>query len=506
MSLRANTWRNSLVMIALLATASSAGAQTIERNTPPGLSAHLSWPEDIFPAPSAEWRQQSPGPHAIDTATPAVPGAHEVLHDTPNVFVWSRYQTGSLGGWTYRLFPDGSAIVVADDGRVASEYLLKCRSGVSCQISNDSGEILSVPAIGAPKPQPPDDVDGLSMARFLAEWILAGTGTPPPPPPPPPDPVSEPAEPVVPEVATVEVAEAPLAEETEPNLLLAPVVECTDPDPFYPDSCTFGDEPPGPAPLPASPQRQTAAPPSVPARSQPAIRSETARPEPQTLAEKYKLACSISTGAGLQYNDHVTQEKKYGKFRVSLGCNAQLTERVKLSMALIQYPLSDQQAPWDPDFTYAMDIRVTDKLSLSYSNYSARFSGGGSNLVSSLLEGSLRASYKLPSIPIPYLEGRKLNCSIGLGLSDPSSDAATLFCHSSITDKLWAGVTLYAYPADAQEPWNPDYSYMATYKINDRMALNYSNFSSNRWPWNRGSSPGPGILGGSLSLSYKLIF
>ncbi|WP_411958433.1 hypothetical protein [Paracoccus homiensis] len=497
---RAHFLQASLLALSALTLPAHAQSTAPQVSTVP---TALRWPEELRPAIRPAWRQPAPGPAVIDTADPLIPGAREVLTDTPNVFAWSRYQTGRIDGWSYRLFPDGSALIVAEDGRVASEYLLRCQIGEACQISNDAGVILNVPAIAAPKPSLPTDIAGLSLARYLAEWMLAGTGTPPPPPPEPapvpqvetPDPVAEqPPEPA-----------APIDETPPQNLFVAEQVECGDPDPFYPDSCVYNDPPPNPvrAETPSDP----ATPPQTAAQTAPLPVPAPDKPEPEqplTLAQKYKLACSVSTGAGLQYTDHIDQSKSFGKFRVSLGCNVQFSDRVKLAVSFIEYPISDQQAPWDPDFTYALDIRVTEKLSLSYSNYSARFSGDDIDLVSSLLKGSLRASYKLPSIP--YFGDRQMNCSFGLGLSNPSTDAVSLFCHSSITRKLWAGFTLYAYPADAQEPWNPDYSYLASYRINDRMSLNYSNYSSNRWPWNRGSDPGPGILGGSLSLSYKIIF
>lgn len=483
-------------LLALSALTLPAHAQSTPPASP-SVPTALRWPDELRPAPDSPWRQKAPGPTIIDTAVPVVPGAQEVLYDTPNVFAWSRYQTGRIEGWTYRLFPDGSATIAAHDGRAASDYLIRCQIGEACQISNDAGVILNVPAIGAPKPDLPQEIAGLTLARYLAQTVLAGTGTPPPAPTP--GPVQGPDLP--PEPVNVVAPEEPVEETVAVNRFVTDQVECTDPDPYYPDSCVYDDPPPAAG----SSTIRTPARPTASSGDQPtAADAPPPADEPQTLAERFKLACSVTAGAGLQYTDHVDQDRSYGKFRVSLGCNVQISDRIKLAVSVIEYPSSKQQAPWDPDFTYALDFRVTEKLSLSYSNYSARFSGDDTDLVSSLLEGSLRASYKLPSVP--YFGDRRMNCSIGVGLSDPTADAASLFCHSSITKKLWAGFTLYAYPANEQKPWNPDYSYLASYRINDRMTLNYSNYSSNRWPWNRGSDPGPGPLGGSLSLSYKLIF
>ena len=75
-----------------------------------------------------------------------------------------------------------------------------------------------------------------------------------------------------------------------------------------------------------------------------------------------------------------------------------------------------------------------------------------------------------------------------------------------VTDKLRVGLTGYAYPKGVQEPWNPDYTYTASYQVNDRIQVSYANYSNNRLPWNRADTPGPGPLGGSVTVSYKLKF
>ncbi|WP_022707592.1 hypothetical protein [Paracoccus zeaxanthinifaciens] len=483
-------YRAGRALLALIVTAAPAFAQDYP----------LVWPSELRPATLPAWQQATPGPRSVDTSENVVPGATEVLKDVPNVFSWSRFQSGRIGGFDYRLFPDGSAIVIAAEGRPFAQYMLSCRKGDACEIANDAGVILIVPAIGAPKPPlPPDDVDGLGVAQYLARWILAGTGTPPPPPPQP-EPAPEPQGPPLPDVLPVTEPEPEAVVPPEPaqNNLLPTDADCLEPDPFYPDAC----EPVAPEPAPPAPQPVAARAIDIPAPVAPV--QPAPEPAPMTLAERYRLSCSLSTGAGLKYTDHVDFDDAFGKLRVTLGCNARLNDRVSLSLALVRFPLSGQQAPWDPDFTYAVNMRVTEKLGLSYSNYGARFSGGGNDLVSSLLKGSLRASYKLPTLHLPFQ--KEAACSVSIGLSNPGNDSGSLSCGMSVTDKLRVGLTLYAYPANRQKPWNPDYSYTASYRLNDRVTLNYSNYSANRWPWNRGPSPGPGLLGGSVSLSYKLMF
>ncbi|APX24096.1 MAG: hypothetical protein CML50_12875 [Rhodobacteraceae bacterium] len=444
------------------------------------------------PAGVPDWWQAAPGPDAVDTLDPAVPGAEEVLEDTPNSFAWSRYQVGTVGGWSYRLFPDGSAFILPDDPRAVADYILKCTTGVSCDILTAETVVETIPATGAPKPELPDGIDGLGLARYLARWVLAGTGTPPQAAAPPPEQDTTGPEPV-------ETTEAPSASPVPPTVPASTTTSaapsgnatCVQPDPFYPDACRAAATPPA-----------AAAPASAPAR-QP-VQPSAPEDERMTLAERFRLSCSVSSGATLQYADDEDQHTRYGKLKVSLGCYARLSEKLSMQASVISYPIKGQQAPWDPDFTYSFTYKVTDRISLNYSNYSARFSGGDSNFVSSILKGSLRGYYKLPDLPIG--ETRKAACSVGIGLPDPREHSLTLGCSMGVTDKLRVGLTGYAYPKGVQEPWNPDYTYTASYQVNDRIQVSYANYSNNRLPWNRADTPGPGPLGGSVTVSYKLKF
>ena len=57
-----------------------------------------------------------------------------------------------------------------------------------------------------------------------------------------------------------------------------------------------------------------------------------------------------------------------------------------------------------------------------------------------------------------------------------------------------------------QRPWDPDYTYSATWKVTDRLRVGYGNYAANRFPWNRGDGPGAGLRDGTLSLTYDLSF
>ena len=119
-----------------------------------------------------------PGDGFVDTMRPAVPGAQEVIIDVPNPFFWSRYQTGQIGEWTYTVFPDGSGTVSNGDRAARESYRLICIEAVSCDIRSGGRPTITVPATGAPAPSPPTEQTGEAVSRYLAEWILAGTGAP----------------------------------------------------------------------------------------------------------------------------------------------------------------------------------------------------------------------------------------------------------------------------------------------------------------------------------------
>lgn len=180
-----------------------------------------------------------------------------------------------------------------------------------------------------------------------------------------------------------------------------------------------------------------------------------------------------------------------------------LTERLTFRGAVIGYPVAGSQQPWDPDYTYAFNYKVNDKLNLGYSNYSARFTGD-SNPVAGLLEGKFRASYKLP--PIQLANDKTIPCTAGFGLPRPDKESLSLSCGYAVTKKLRVSGSAYFYLPGQQDTYQPDYSYTASYRINDDWLLSYNNYSNNRWPWNKGEDPGRGFTGGSLSMTYSFKF
>lgn len=442
----------------------------------------------------------------VNTSEPAAPGAQEVVLDLPSALHWTRYQRGQIGPWSYVIFPDGRARVLREEEHVTRSATLSCEAGVGCQVSiAGAADFFVEVGAGAP-PAPPADTGLETVARYLARWILAGTA---PPPPPEPvvivEPTATPTEQPPQGTATPEEAlpdEAPEGPEpvTPPGIAAEDAPVCPDPDPFMPDAC---EDPVEPLPPRAKARptilRQIVAPRPEPSMTRPEPEPETPEPE-ERLVDRLNLNCSVTATASLA---SLHPDGGDTKPRASLGCSMKLTDRLSFRGTLIGYANPSDQKSWDPDYTYAFSYRVNDKLTLGYSNYSARFSGGGSQ-VAGLVEGNLRASYKLPPIPLP--NDKTIPCTGSIGLPMPHKESLNLSCGYAVTKKLRIGATAYFYLPGEQGTYQPDYSYTASYRFNDDWLLSYNNYSNNRWPWNKGEAPGNGITGGSLSLTYRFKF
>ncbi len=232
---------------------------------------------------------------------------------------------------------------------------------------------------------------------------------------------------------------------------------------------------------------------------------EEPKPEPkQSFKEKYKLKCSLTGSMSLRYNNRDDDSTRPGKPRLSLGCGMRFNEKLSLRVSLIGYLNKSQQEDWDPDFTYALTYRLNEKVSFGYSNYSGRFNGAEGNFVDAITSGNLRASFKLPKIKLP--NDKTISCTASVGLPNPIKESTNVSCGYAFTPKFRVQATAYLYFPGEQGQYQPDFSYTASYQINDDWRVSYSNFSNNRWPWNRGQTAGPGILGGSVSVTYALKF
>jgi hypothetical protein len=479
----------------------------------------------------------------VDTADLVIPTAQEVIVDVPSAFYAARHQRGEINGLRYVLFPDGSGKVMQlDEGRSVL-FRLECSKGVSCSIVDKNGHAEVVPATGASKPVLPANPQGRALAQFLAEWILAGTGEPP---------LEEPAEveaveqvtmPVLAEAETEEEKtivtggpeqvedgqeqaevgpvvsedEAPVvsqdlpttqAQTTQPRTTQAQsaMVECPEGG-----DCTKGP----PKQVQPMPRREVKHQPVKPKKQQIRKAVASAAPPPkkavkvsppeerETFFERINLSCSITGSVTLRYKNHSSGSERFGKPRASLGCGARLTEKLSLRVTAIGYGDKHEKSPSDADFTYAITYRATKKITLSYSNYSARFDNGDT-AIDSLTSGTFRASYRLPKIKLP--NDKTIGCSASLGLPNIKEKTVNLTCSYAVTDRFRISGTAYGYFAGEQEPWDADFAYTASYRINDDWSVTYSNYANNRFFWNESSGPGEGIWGGTVSLTYRFKF
>lgn len=473
-----------------------------------------------------------PRPVFLNTSDLAAPNAEEVIIDVPNAFHWARYQRGDLNGWRYFLYPDGSAKAIQDKVPQRSQFTLTCQSGVACQVVRPDGTSFSIPAVGGARPNPPTAPEGEAIARYLAEWILAGTGkptvrpapvdvvhpgvsghlAPAPPPEAPPHKTAQlkplnagglPDETSQPEVGAI-------TELSEPSD--RPDQVCSEPEPFLPSSCAQPlrdlerQEPAirGNTPSAPSNNRIKAASAPVPTSRPKLTTGEMPEDTPKTFFDRIDLACSVTASTSLGFIKSGSSTRSIGKPRASIGCSTKLTEKLSLRFSILKYANARDQSDDDPDFTYAFSYRYSEKLSFSYSNYSAQFGGANGGLINALTSGSLRGSYQLPRITLP--NNKRVACSTGFGLPNPIDENFNLSCGYAVTDKLRISGSANLYFPNAQGDYDPDYTYTASYRPSKDWLISYSNYSNNRFPWNRGKNPGPGLSGGSLSVTYGLKF
>lgn len=501
--------------------------------------------------PGARAQTQSatdtPAAPVIDTSVPFLPGAREVYEDTPSAFVWSRYQVGERGAWSYRLFPDGSGLVAPAAGG-GPLYTLACSAARDCTITGSDGSREALDRLPAGGARPPATAPGgPELARSLAQWVLARTGMAPgaapaeaPEPPPlyhaprgplvdvparlPRDPDSASAGPAIPPL----VALAPLPEDDPPGALpqgpgravdtgITQSVAAPLPPPIEDSAPLAADAAPAvlPPPLPpaagpiaairqtlATPRLAPERPPIAPAdaATEPAPLRPAPPGKPRTLAERFSLSCSISSGMGLEYSDPQSGGTRFGKLSASIGCGMRLGERLSLRGSLIGYPITGQRSSSDASFTFALAYRLNDWLTLNYANYTAR-----GNVLKALGDGGFSLSARIRPFTLPLID-RRLDCSGSMGLPFDALPNLGLSCGVNVTPKFSLRMSTTLYAPGQQGDYAPDFTYVAGYQINPRTRIEYSNYSNNRWPWNKNGNEGRGLLGGGLRLSYQLKF
>ncbi|WP_306770225.1 peptidoglycan-binding protein [Mycobacterium sp. KBS0706] len=486
----------------------------------------------------------------VDTSRPFAPGATEERADTPSVFVWGTYQAGIAAGWHYRFSPDASAVFSPSERLEADRIRVQCSlQDRSCDIRMPDGRSIRVTASkerslpragGTP-------ADGAEVAEAYADWVLSQLPPPPAPPAPAapaPSAAATPAPPppaTAPPAASGNVPRAPARAVPDPaiaELQRALASRGFDPGPVdgrmgrrtraaIEQAERAEGLPPTGRPSPALIERLARPPPASPQPTQPA----TAQPPPAASAEAasanqgWPHDCSVSAGYTPRYFDNASLKDRSGKTQLFLSCGVTPIPGLNLRTTAIFYPRPDQQQPWDPDFVYSIAYQITGDLSIEYGNYTGnRWPWHkDDDATGSVLGGSLRLNYKLP-IPADLFgelkpgESPSLDCSASIGVAPRYFDNASLEDKSGKTQLFlscgYTGIprltlrgTAIFYPiASQQQPWDPDFVYVVNYKVTDEIALEYANYTGNRWPWHDDPDATGTMLGGSFRLTYQLPF
>lgn len=195
------------------------------------------------------------------------------------------------------------------------------------------------------------------------------------------------------------------------------------------------------------------------------------------------------------------------------------------NVTLNAYP--DGRKRWEPDFTYSFgyDDWRPNTFSLVYANYTnSRFDPQPGEKVTRVEYGTISAGYKfrLPDAlrsPIADVgdEGR-INCRVGYhytpryemptGRDRWGRHASSVGCRTPVWRRLFVDLTAYQQLGGRKRPWDPDFTYSFgwfDWRAN-RLSVQYTNYSGNRYP-GRDHAPDTGSLkDGSVVVSYNLAF
>lgn len=194
---------------------------------------------------------------------------------------------------------------------------------------------------------------------------------------------------------------------------------------------------------------------------------------------------------------------------------------------LRKYIYSEIRATWDPDFSYTFgyDDWHPNTFSLTYANYdgSNRLfpDGKKGEIFTDFMNGefSLGWKFKLPDniqkfIRIHETGGLDGNISYQVRPKyyDLISNSSKWFNHSlklgiryTIYEYWTVFLNLYYFPSnERQQPWDPDFTYGFGYDDwhPGQILIKYSNYSGNRYPWNKKNGDG-GFFKGEISISIN---
>lgn len=199
-----------------------------------------------------------------------------------------------------------------------------------------------------------------------------------------------------------------------------------------------------------------------------------------------------------------------------------------VSTTLYHYFDSQQQQPWNPDFTYVFgysDWRPYT-LSLIYSNYGGnRFHATKEQAITEFKQGTWSLGWKFPVTEpvidwLSFTDEGAVGCQIDFNYTPEYFDMVStsyrtshktlsLGCKYSIAGNWYVNSTIFYYfNSQQKQPWNPDYTYGFGYFDwrPGTFTLQYNNYSGNRWhPSERGDDTGR-FKDGSITLSYSFSF
>lgn len=195
-----------------------------------------------------------------------------------------------------------------------------------------------------------------------------------------------------------------------------------------------------------------------------------------------------------------------GQISVNINCSGRFGDRLTFSGGLTAFPIPGKRHGGDVTYSYALNWRITDKVTLTYANYTAALAGG--RALAGLGEGRLQLSAPVARFPLgtPAMPDRVLTCTGFVSMARSASSNAGVNCGVNVTERLAMRFTALAYPPGTQRESDADFSYSASYALNDHVTLTYSNYSNNRWPWNRSPDQVELLRGGTLGLSYRWDF
>ncbi|MDB6454764.1 hypothetical protein [Falsirhodobacter sp. 20TX0035] len=502
------------------------------------LLAHPALAQDDLPA--------APGPRVLDTSSDFASGASEVLIDTPSALVWSTYQSGEKDGWYYRIFPDGNGILSRHPNFSRGVTPIRCEPPTGCR------PVTPPPAAPVPATEVLAEMEGwvlrsgLPPAVAVAPAELAAPGASARPMLPAPGTAPEVG--AVPGTSLATVTDwrpsAPAAPSQTPAAMPSvraapPRLAAVAPPPATaptdtPYMSATPSQPAAAAPAPAVPRiavPPVAAPsvavtpvaarpatlralrtgpiaptrPSVVRRAVPAATSP-----PQTAAAAPdRFTCTLSGNMGLTYLDPQGGDVRFGKLSGTFGCSYRHSSGLNIRLSMTGYPVASQRSDSDASFSYALSYPLPGGYNLQYASYSAQFPRQPQSVINAFGGGGFRLSKSLPPLDMGKITGwdalGKLNCQGFAALTPGESPNGGFSCGLTAFGKFTFRATANVYSPGTQTEYQPDYSYSASYVVNDRVAIEYSNYAGNRFPWNSGGNS-RGLASGALRVTYRFSF